>query len=113
MRKRGNGAGSERVYTDPSVFCSWFIVIDGQIFSSDKNAERRKGAKVLQQVEINEFGGGMENANVIPIFVCTVSLPGIPCPLHVFEPRYRLMVRRAMESGTREFGMSCKIDENA
>jgi len=69
--------------------------------------------KVLQQVEINEFGGGMENANVIPIFVCTVSLPGIPCPLHVFEPRYRLMVRRAMESGTREFGMSCKIDENA
>jgi len=68
--------------------------------------------KVLQQVEINEFGGGMENANVIPIFVCTVSLPGIPCPLHVFEPRYRLMVRRAMESGTREFGMSCKIDEN-
>ena len=68
--------------------------------------------KHLQQVEISEFGGGMENANVIPIFVCTVSLPGIPCPLHVFEPRYRLMVRRAMESGTREFGMSCKIDEN-
>ena len=51
LRKRGNGAGSERVYTDPSVFCSWFIVIDGQIFSSDKNAERRKGAEVLQQVE--------------------------------------------------------------
>ena len=68
--------------------------------------------KILQQVEISEFGGGMENANIIPIFVCTVSLPGIPCPLHVFEPRYRLMVRRAMESGTREFGMSCKIDEN-
>ena len=68
--------------------------------------------KVLQHVEISEFGGGTENSNVIPIFVCTVSLPGIPCPLHVFEPRYRLMVRRAMESGTREFGMSCKIDES-
>ena len=68
--------------------------------------------KILQQVEISEFGGGTENSNVIPIFVCTVSLPGIPCPLHVFEPRYRLMVRRAMESGTREFGMSCKIDES-
>ena len=68
--------------------------------------------KVLQHAEISEFGGGTENSNVIPIFVCTVSLPGIPCPLHVFEPRYRLMVRRAMESGTREFGMSCKIDES-
>ena len=68
--------------------------------------------KMLQQQEITEFGGGTENANIIPIFVCTVSLPGIPCPLHVFEPRYRLMVRRAMESGTREFGMSCQIDES-
>jgi len=42
--------------------------------------------KVLQQVEISEFGGGMENANVIPIFVCTVSLPGIPCPLTCLSP---------------------------
>ena len=67
--------------------------------------------KNLQQQEMSEFGGGTENANVIPVFVCTVSLPGIPCPLHVFEPRYRLMVRRAMESGAREFGMSCNIDE--
>ena len=67
--------------------------------------------KIMQQVEISDFGGGTENANVIPIFVCTVSLPRIPCPLHVFEPRYRLMVRRAMESGTREFGMSCKIGD--
>ncbi|TSQ81044.1 LON peptidase N-terminal domain and RING finger protein 1 [Bagarius yarrelli] len=41
----------------------------------------------------------------IPIFVCTVAFPGIPCPLHVFEPRYRLMIRRCMETGTRKFGM--------
>lgn len=41
----------------------------------------------------------------IPIFVCTMSFPGIPCPLHVFEPRYRLMIRRCQESGTRRFGM--------
>ena len=39
------------------------------------------------------------------VFVCTMSFPNIPCPLHVFEPRYRLMIRRAMEAGTREFGM--------
>ena len=29
----------------------------------------------------------------IPVFVCTMSFPNIPCPLHVFEPRYRLMIR--------------------
>lgn len=43
----------------------------------------------------------------IPIFVCTVAYPGIPCPLHVFEPRYRLMMRRCMETGTKKFGMCC------
>ena len=68
--------------------------------------------KALQQQEVNEFGGGTENADVIPIFVCTVSIPGVPCPLHVFEPRYRLMIRRAMESGTREFGMAVKVDDH-
>ena len=43
--------------------------------------------------------------NQIPVFVCTMSFPAVVCPLHVFEPRYRLMIRRAMESGTRQFGM--------
>ena len=28
-----------------------------------------------------------------------------PCPLHIFEPRYRLMMRRTIESGQRRFGM--------
>uniref|UniRef100_A0A671Q1D6 LON peptidase N-terminal domain and ring finger 1 n=1 Tax=Sinocyclocheilus anshuiensis TaxID=1608454 RepID=A0A671Q1D6_9TELE len=41
----------------------------------------------------------------ILIFVCTVAYPGIPCPLHIFEPRYRLMMRRCMETGTKKFGM--------
>ncbi|XP_041846136.1 LON peptidase N-terminal domain and RING finger protein 1 [Melanotaenia boesemani] len=41
----------------------------------------------------------------IPIFVCTVAYPGVPCPLHIFEPRYRLMMRRCMETGTKKFGM--------
>jgi Lon protease-like protein len=40
----------------------------------------------------------------IPIFVCTLSFPAMPTFLHVFEPRYRRMVRRAME-GDRTFGM--------
>ncbi|KAF4783306.1 ATP-dependent protease La domain-containing protein [Colletotrichum scovillei] len=40
----------------------------------------------------------------IPIFVCTLSFPMMPTFLHVFEPRYRLMIRRALE-GDRTFGM--------
>ncbi len=35
----------------------------------------------------------------LPIFsLNTVLFPGMPLPLHVFEPRYRLMMQRAMES---------------
>lgn len=39
-----------------------------------------------------------------PLFVCTLAFPSIPTFLHVFEPRYRLMMRRAMERD-RRFGM--------
>ena len=39
-----------------------------------------------------------------PIFVCTLSFPTMPTFLHVFEPRYRLMMRRALEAD-RTFGM--------
>ncbi|NWH58123.1 LONF3 protein, partial [Geococcyx californianus] len=44
------------------------------------------------------------NKNV-PIFVCTMAYPTVPCPLHIFEPCYRLMIRRCMETGTKQFGM--------
>ncbi|XP_010897787.1 LON peptidase N-terminal domain and RING finger protein 3 [Esox lucius] len=44
------------------------------------------------------------NKNV-PIFVCTMAFPTVPCPLHIFEPCYRLMIRRCMEMGTKQFGM--------
>ncbi|KAM6299751.1 LON peptidase N-terminal domain and RING finger protein 1-like [Aegotheles albertisi] len=61
-------------------------------------AERRE----LHQAEMAELSNLTRN---IPIFVCTMSFPGIACPLHVFEPRYRLMIRRCQETGTRRFGM--------
>ncbi|XP_032410141.1 LON peptidase N-terminal domain and RING finger protein 3 [Xiphophorus hellerii] len=41
----------------------------------------------------------------VPIFVCTMAFPTVPCPLHIFEPCYRLMIRRCMETGTNCFGM--------
>ncbi|XP_075622534.1 LON peptidase N-terminal domain and RING finger protein 1-like isoform X2 [Balearica regulorum gibbericeps] len=59
-------------------------------------AERRE----LHRAEMEELSNLTKN---IPIFVCTMSFPGIACPLHVFEPRYRLMIRRCQETGTRSF----------
>lgn len=41
----------------------------------------------------------------VPLFVCTLAFPSMPTFLHVFEPRYRLMIRRAIDSGDRKFGM--------
>ncbi|WVQ73103.1 hypothetical protein IAR50_002667 [Cryptococcus sp. DSM 104548] len=40
-----------------------------------------------------------------PLFICTLAFPGMPTILHVFEPRYRLMIRRCIESGSPRFGM--------
>ncbi|KAJ8297429.1 hypothetical protein KUTeg_023960 [Tegillarca granosa] len=53
-----------------------------------------------------------DTQHVIPIFVCAMAYPGIACPLHIFEPRYRLMIRQCMESGIRQFGMCVSNGEN-
>ena len=39
-----------------------------------------------------------------PLFVCTLGFPHQPTLLRIFEPRYRLMMRRCVESN-REFGI--------
>ena len=53
-------------------------------------------------VELEEHLGGTELNT--PLFICTLALPTMPTFLHIFEPRYRLMIRRALE-GNRQFGM--------
>nr|XP_032627542.1 LON peptidase N-terminal domain and RING finger protein 3-like isoform X2 [Chelonoidis abingdonii] len=58
--------------------------------------------KRVHEAEMAELSNLTKN---IPIFVCTMSFPGISCPLHIFEPRYRLMMRRCQETGTKMFGM--------
>ncbi|KAM9454074.1 LON peptidase N-terminal domain and RING finger protein 2 isoform 2-T2 [Clarias gariepinus] len=74
-----------------------------QRYLHEELEERRK----VHEEEMKE----LSNLNQeVPIFVCTMAFPTIPCPLHVFEPRYRLMIRRAMETGTKQFGM-CISDE--
>ncbi|KAL4184494.1 hypothetical protein AMTRI_Chr10g1290 [Amborella trichopoda] len=44
------------------------------------------------------------DADLMPLFVMDVVLPCQKLPLNIFEPRYRLMVRRIME-GNRRMGM--------
>ncbi|XP_036396835.1 LON peptidase N-terminal domain and RING finger protein 2-like [Megalops cyprinoides] len=74
-----------------------------QRYMSEELAERKK----IHEEELKE----LSNLNQeVPIFICTMAFPTIPCPLHVFEPRYRLMIRRSMETGTKQFGM-CITDE--
>lgn len=53
---------------------------------------------------------GLSEDEELPVFVCTVAFPGLPCPLHVFEPQYRLMIRRCAESGSRRFGMCSSLE---
>ena len=57
------------------------------------------------QMMVNETNATEGNFDEIPIFVCGLAFPGIAFPLHVFEPRYRLMMRRCIEDGSRVFGM--------
>lgn len=40
-----------------------------------------------------------------PLFICTLSFPSMPTFLHIFEPRYRLMMRRVLEEHGGRFGM--------
>lgn len=49
----------------------------------------------------------------LPLFLLPLSaLPGEEVPLHVFEPRYRALVRHCMDSGS-EFGVLLVDDEGA
>ncbi|KAJ8332319.1 hypothetical protein SKAU_G00426740 [Synaphobranchus kaupii] len=67
-------------------------------YLSEELAERQ----TINEEEIAELSNLNKN---VPIFVCTMAFPTVPCPLHIFEPCYRLMVRRCMETGTNQFGM--------
>lgn len=48
-----------------------------------------------------------QDLNSMPLFLLSVlAFPTQPFPLHIFEPRYRLMLRRCLE-GQRRFGIVC------
>ncbi|KAI1773673.1 hypothetical protein F4818DRAFT_442980 [Hypoxylon cercidicola] len=71
---------------------------------ADLVALRSQAYRLEQQANLDGFD--------IPLFVCTLSFPRMPTFLHVFEPRYRLMIRRAME-GDRTFGMVLHTSSHA
>eukprot|EP01134_Creolimax_fragrantissima_P004888 CFRG4888T1 len=66
---------------------------------------KRDEAAVMVSRSYNLSSSRMDEVATIPIFVCSLVLPGTTMTLRIFEPRYRLMVRRCIESATRSFGM--------
>lgn len=81
------------------VACPTNERLDGIIGTlwADDLAERRQAFAPQQQVAPD---GDYDT----PLFVCTLAFPLMPIFLHVFEPRYRLLIRRALD-GDRTFGM--------
>lgn len=52
----------------------------------------------------------LDNDSEMPVFVCTNAFPGVACPLYVYEPRYRLLARRCLQSTSRKFAMVSKSE---
>jgi Lon protease-like protein len=62
---------------------------------------------------MNEAFERVRGANELPLFPLPLVLfPGAPLPLHIFEPRYRQMLRDAL-TGNRLFGVSFFDPETA
>jgi hypothetical protein len=74
------------------------ILIDNLIRTLFPSADAERAA--AETLERHASSSGVNT----PIFVCTLALPSIECLLHIFEPRYRLMIRRCI-AGDRRFGM--------
>lgn len=66
----------------------------------EEYALRQAEALVLEE---QHQAGGPETP--LPLFVMSCMMPGEKMELNIFEPRYRLLVRRCME-GNRRFGMA-------
>jgi Lon protease-like protein len=70
--------------------------------------ERARARREAEEAELlagsAETNGDALEGN-IPLFVMSDVMPFDRFGLNIFEPRYRLLIRRAMESGSRRFGM--------
>ncbi|PYH74455.1 putative ATP-dependent protease (CrgA) [Aspergillus vadensis CBS 113365] len=70
-------------------------------------------ALFLEQVVSRREGSSSEDGvaatgdgeRTIPLFVSSLSFPTMPTFLHIFEPRYRTMIHRVMQTRDKKFGM--------
>ncbi|XP_062503487.1 LON peptidase N-terminal domain and RING finger protein 2-like isoform X2 [Corticium candelabrum] len=76
-----------------------------QLFFSDEYKTREQiYTQELQQLAGPPLGSLPVKAD-IPVIVCGPAFPSVPSCLHIFEPCYRLMLRRCLESNANQFGM--------
>ncbi|KAI6656295.1 LON peptidase N-terminal domain and RING finger protein 3-like [Oopsacas minuta] len=54
---------------------------------------------------------GYQDSFELSLFVCCLAFPYVQCNLHIFEPRYRLMIRQAWESESKCFGMCVPLGD--
>ncbi|KAM6569544.1 hypothetical protein CsatB_017529 [Cannabis sativa] len=76
--------------------CSISVTLNSII---QKSFPEEYAARKSDHESMTNFG-----VDLLPLFVMDVVIPCQKFPLHIFEPRYRLMVRRIME-GSRRMGM--------
>ena len=83
------------LYNEANVHFPWVNVVHTQIECIDCKSAT---CNILHSFSYS-------GAGLLPLFVMVVLLPGEKMALNIFEPRYRLLIRRTME-GNRRFGMA-------
>lgn len=58
-----------------------------------------------ESMDVHEANDFDSSDTRVPLLIGSLSFPHINCVIHVFEPRYRLMLRRIMTSSRRRFAM--------
>ncbi|KAI8377424.1 PUA-like domain-containing protein, partial [Radiomyces spectabilis] len=76
------------------MLCDWL----GLFFDDDQDRE------MDMQLEQDE--------DTVPILIGSLAFPHVRCVIHIFEPRYRLMLRRVMQSCRRRFAM-CLVQRSS
>ncbi|XHG02459.1 hypothetical protein AWENTII_005811 [Aspergillus wentii] len=68
--------------------------------------ERLFPDQVAERIEtLAQDGSSLDDEKTLPLFVGSLSFPNMPTFLHIYEPRYRLMIRRVMQNREYKFGM--------
>lgn len=86
-----------------SVLTSMFQTFWPLIWNERKEAIAQDNAsaeEIFGTMDTTRLGPGV----TIPIFICTLAFPYMPTFLYIFEPRYKLMIRRCVESD-QKFGI--------